>query len=272
MRRRLSLDHLTVTDATPAALAGIAAATGCAGICPFLHSMAVLPAMPDYDLVHDRVLMEETRRAIADAGVTVDMVYPFTLTSRVKAADFEPLLDAAAALGAPLANLLCYDHDRARSIDNLAELAELASTFGVTLAIEFYPPSQIDTLAAALALAAAVRGRNVGVTVDLLHLARSNEWPACRSLLGDRAIRIAQVCDGPASLPAERLEWEAARERVLPGQGDFDVGKFVAALDPLLPVSVEVPQQMAIDLGASALERARGAVAATRHAIGEIDG
>ena len=49
--RRLSLDHITVTDTTPWQLAQIAAEVGCQGICPFLHSMEVLPAMPAYDLV-----------------------------------------------------------------------------------------------------------------------------------------------------------------------------------------------------------------------------
>lgn len=270
--RRFALDHLTVTDTTPARLAEIAAMTGCSGMCLFLRSMPVLPAMPEFDLVRDRGLLSETKRTIAAAGLTVDMVYPFTISGRTSVTDFEPLLDVAAALGASLANVLCYDRDRARAHDNLEDLAALAATFGVRLAIEFYPPSAIGSLAAALEVVEAIEGGNIGVTLDLLHLVRSGEWPGCDGLLQNPAILIAQLCDGPMTMPAERLDWEAGLQRALPGEGDFDVDRFVAALRRSLPISIEVPQQLAIDRGIDALERACAAVAATRRAVGGIDG
>lgn len=267
-KRSLSLDHITVTDTTPWQLVELAAATGCSGICPFLHSMAVLPAMPSYDLVRDPVARRTTREALAATGITVDLIYPFTMAGRTVVADFAPALEAGAELGAPLANILCYDREPARRMEKLAELAELAASFGIGLGIEFYPPSQIRTLAQTLAEIARIGRTDIGVTLDLLHIMRGGDVDASIKLLSDPAIRIAQIADGPADMAAERLEWEAGLQRLLPGEGTFDISAFVATLDPQVRLSVEAPQQSALDAGISALDRARAAVDAMRASIG----
>lgn len=266
-KRSLSLDHITVTDTTPWQLVELAAATGCSGICPFLHSMAVLPAMPEYDLVRDPVARRTTREALAANAMTVDLIYPFTMAGRTVVADFAPALEAGADLGAPLANILCYDRDPARRADNLAALAELAASFGIGLAIEFYPPSQIRTLAEALAEIARIGRADIGVTPDLLHIMRGGDVPASMALLSHPSIRIAQIADGPAHMAADRVEWEAGIQRLLPGEGTFDIPAFVAALDPELPLSVEAPRQSALDAGLSALDRASAAVNAIRASL-----
>ena len=269
-KRRLSLDHITVTDTTPWQLAELAAATGCSGICPFLHSMAVLPAMPSYDLIRDPVARRTTREALTATGVTVDLLYPFTMAGRTVAADFAPALEAGAELGAPLANVLCYDREPARRAEKLAELAQLAASFGIGLAIEFYSPSQIRTLAQTIAEIERIGGSDIGVTLDLLHIMRGGDVDASIKLLSHPSIRIAQISDGPADMTADRIEWEAGLERLLPGQGTFDIPAFVAALDPLVPLSVEAPRQSALDAGISALDRARGAVEAMRASLDTI--
>ncbi|WP_237751528.1 sugar phosphate isomerase/epimerase [Sphingobium sp. DC-2] len=266
-RPRLSLDHITVTDTTPARLAELAAATGCSGICPFLHSMAVLPAMPEYDLIRDPAARRATRDALAANGVTVDLIYPFTMAGRTVVADFAPALEAAAELGAPLANVLCYDRDPARRTDKLIELAELAASFGIGLAIEFYPPSQVRTLAETLAEIDRTGRADIGVTADLLHIVRGGELEQSMALLSDPRVRLGQIADGPAGMPADRIEWEAGIQRLLPGEGAFDIAAFAAALAPGIPLSVEVPQQSALDAGMSSLERARAAVDAALGAL-----
>lgn len=261
---RLSLDHITVTDTTPSQLAELAAATGCTGICPFLHSMEVLPRMPEYNLVTDAAARRATRETLAATGMTVDLAYPFTMAGRSVVADFEPALAAAADLGAPFANVLCYDRDPARRIEKLAELAELAGGYGIGLAIEFYPPSQVRTLAETFATLDALGRPDAGVTLDLLHVMRGGEAAASMALLSDPRIRIAQVSDGPAEMAADRIEWEAGIQRLLPGEGVFDIPAFLAAIRPDVPVSVEVPQEAAIAAGVPSIERARNAVEATR--------
>jgi sugar phosphate isomerase/epimerase len=267
--RRLSLDHITVTDTTPWQLAEIAAETGCAGICPFLHSMEVLPAMPTYDLVRDAQALRRTCDALTATGVKVDLLYPFTMAGRTNPADFVPALEAGAALGAPLANILCYDRDPNRRTEKLIELAEIAAGFGIALAIEFYPPSQVRTLTQALVEIERTGRADIGITVDLLHIMRGGDIDASMALLAHPGVAIAQLSDGPETIDPLEIEWEAGLQRLLPGRGGFDIPSFIAALDPATPLSVEVPQQQAIDGGATALERAREAVNATRGLIRE---
>ncbi|MBN8848089.1 MULTISPECIES: TIM barrel protein [unclassified Sphingomonas] len=269
--RPLSLDHITVVDATPSQLANLAGETGCAGMCLFLHPMAVLPAMPDFALIGDTPERRATRDAMRTGRVTLDLVYPFTLAGRTDVAAFEPALETAAWLGGRLANVLCYDREPARRVEKLAALAELAGGYGIALAVEFYPPSQVGSLLEALALVEAAGRADIGVTLDLLHLQRAGEMPGALPLLADPRIRIAQVSDGPLAIAADRIEWEAGNERQLPGDGVFDIAGFVAALAPDCPVSVEVPRQSALDAGRSMLDRARRAVETTRAVLGEAE-
>jgi sugar phosphate isomerase/epimerase len=265
--RRLSLDHLTITDTTPSQLADLAAATGCAGMCLFLHPMAVLPAMPDFALIGDTPERRATREAMRAGGVALDLVYPFTLAGRTVVAEFEPALETAAWLGGRLANVLCYDRDPGRRIERLAEFGELAGGYGIDLAIEFYPPSQVRSLAEALTTIDAAGGRGIGVTLDLLHVMRGDAAGASMAMLSDPRIRIAQLADGPASIAPDRIEWEAGIQRLLPGDGTFPIAPFAAALAPHVPVSVEVPQQSAIEAGVPPLERAHAAVDAARRLL-----
>ena len=262
--RRLSLDHITVTDTTPWQLAQIAAETGCAGICPFLHSMEVLPAMPPHDLVRDPAALRTMRDTLAATGVSVDLIYPFTMAGRTNPADFAPALETGAQLGAPLANVLCYDRDPARRADRLSELAELAASFGIGLAIEFYPPSQIQTLAQAIAQIDSIGRSDIGVTLDLLHIMRGPEPEASLALLAHPAIAIAQLSDGPPAIDPATLEHEAGIQRLLPGQGSFNIPAFLNALNPSTPLSVETPQQNAINAGQSPRQRAQQAINAVR--------
>lgn len=264
MGRRLSLDHITVTDAGPVELVELAARSGCSGVCPFLHSMAVLPAMPEYDLVRDASLRRAMRSALGASGLQVDLIYPFTLSGRSEVRDFAPFLEAGADLGAILANVLCYDRDAQRRRDKLAGLAELAGSFGIGLAIEFYPPSQVRTLTQALTEIDTVARSDIGVTADALHVMRGGEVRESLERLSDPRVRIAQLSDGPTTIVPERIEWEAGIQRMLPGQGDFDLTAFLSALAPGLPVSVEAPQQAAIEAGVPKLERVRRAVSALR--------
>lgn len=262
---RLSLDHLTVVDLVPEELALVAAETGCAGICLFLQSMAVLPRMPPFDLIADPAARRRTRARCRDIGIAVDLVYPFTLGARSVPADFLAGFEAAAELGAESVNALLYDRDPGRRADVFAAFCEKADGFGLRVAVEFYPPSQVASLQAAHDLVEGVgRPGRVGITLDLLHLMRSGGVVADIAGLPPASILVAQLCDGPAAVAPDALVLEAAAQRCLPGQGVFDVPGFVAALPGGARVSVEVPREDALADGVSPLARAAAAVAATR--------
>lgn len=270
MTHRLALDHITVVDADPLDLVDAAQAAGCEGLCLFMEPMAVLPDMPHFDLSGSAPARAAFKARIADAGVSLDLAYPFTLTGRSIIAEFRPALDLAADLGTPLVNLLIYDRDEARRADNFAAFCDLADAAGLGVALEFYPVSQIKSLAEALALIEAVgRPGRVGANVDLLHLMRSGGTIAELAAAPAGAILFAQIADGPLDCAEESLEVEASSRRWLAGEGVFDVAGFVRALPPDCPISVEIPQDTALRAGLSRAERARRAVDSVRAVLAD---
>lgn len=264
---RLSLDHLTVTDTTPAQLAQAAHAAGCAGMCLFLHPMAELPLMPPFDIVGDRAARAEVRAVMDDLGVVLDLAYPFSLGGRTDLAAFAPAMECAAELGAGLLNVLVYDRDAVRRADMFGRFCNMAARFGHRVAVEFYPQSQVPSLTAALELVGQVgRPGAVGVNADLLHLMRSGGTIADLAAAPAGSVLFAQVADGPMVAPADR-DLEASSERLLCGEGAFDVAGFVAALPSDCPVSVEIPRDHAVGVVARK-ERARLAVESVRRVVG----
>lgn len=269
--RGLALDHLTVADAGPAELVAIAHAVGCPAICLFLGSMAVLPQMPAFDLCGNVQARRELKARMADAGVGLDLAYPFTLAGRTTIESLRPALDSAAALGARMVNVLAYDRDPGRRIETFAGFCDSAREYGLSVVVEFFPSSQVRTLGEALALVAAIgRPGEVGVNVDLLHLMRSGGTIEEVAAAPPGSILYAQMCDGPAAVDPACRDHEASSQRLLGGEGVFDCAGFAAALPAGCPISVELPQGDALAAGVPALERARRAVSSISAAIAGI--
>jgi sugar phosphate isomerase/epimerase len=260
-RHFLALDHLTVADTTPVALVETAHATGCRAICLFMQPMDVLPRMPQFDLYGDVRAQRDLRSRMEALGIGLDLAYPFTLAGRTDIDGFIPVLDCAATLGARAVNVLAYDREPARRVEKFGAFCELARARGLSVAVEFYPLSQARNLAEAIALTAAIgRPGEVGVNVDLLHLVRSGGTLAELADAPAGSILYAQQCDGPASYDRARWDFEASSQRLLAGQGVFDLAGFAAALPADCPVSVELPQDDALAAGVPVLDRARRAV------------
>ncbi len=264
---RLALDHITAVDCAPIELARVGRAHGCDAICLFLEPMAVLPLMPAFDIVRDRRQRSALRSCMDDLGIALDVAYPFTLAGRTRVEDFSAAMECAAELGAGLLNVLVYDRDPARRLDTFGQFCDLADGFGHRVGVEFYPPSQIASLAAALELAGTVaRPGHVGVNVDLLHLMRSGGTLAELATAPAGAVLYGQISDGPAEPPRD-LEHEASAARLLPGAGAFDLRGFVAALPEGCPISVEVPRDAAVQSGEPAETRVSRAVEGLRRAL-----
>ena len=270
MSLRLALDHITVVDAAPLDLVDAAQGAGCAGLCLFMEPMAVLPDMPHFDLYGSPAARADLKARMSDAGISLDLAYPFTLTGRSTISDFRPALDVAAELGAPLVNLLIYDRDETRRAENFAAFADLAEAAGLGVALEFYPVSHIRSLAEALALVTPLgRPGRVGVNVDLLHLMRSGGSLAELAAAPADSILFAQIADGPLTCVEESLDVEASSRRLLAGEGVFDVAGFVRALPEGCPISVEIPQEQALRAGLSRADRARRAVDSVRAVLAD---
>jgi sugar phosphate isomerase/epimerase len=264
---RLALDHITAVDTTPAELARVARAAGCDGMCLFLHPMDVLPLMPRFELLADKAARRDLKRAMDDLGVALDVAYPFTLAGRTDIAAFVPAMECAAELEAGLLNVLLYDRDPARRVDTFGRFCEMAAGFGHKVGVEFYPPSQVPSLHTALELVRAIdRPGMVGINADLLHLMRSGGTIAeLAAAAAEGAILYGQVADGPALAP-ESLDREASSERLLCGEGAFDIAGFVRALPPGCGISIEIPRNHAVG-PEDAEMRARRAVEGLRRVL-----
>lgn len=257
----LALDHITVVDTTPIELAAVAAQTGCDGVCIFLHAMPdALPRLPEYNLITDASARRETKKVCADLGVAIDLAYPFTLASRTIIADFLPALEASAELGVPAVNALLYDRDPVRRLERFGAFCDLAKGFGLEVVVEFYPPSQIRSLADAMALLREAGRPNAGINLDLLHHIRSGGSVEDLAQAGQAAFRFVQLSDGPASVAEDKLVWEAGMQRLLPGAGQLPLPAMMAIMPRKARMTVEVPQEEQIVAGLPPLERARRAV------------
>ena len=131
------------------------------------------------------------------------------------------------------------------------------------MVVEFYPPSRIADLPAALELVRAVgRAGEVGVNVDLLHLMRSGGSPADLARAPAGSVLFAQLADGPIVAPDDPAV-EASSRRLLPGEGEFDCAGFVRALPAECPLAIEAPRDADVP-HIPAATRAERAVAAMR--------
>ncbi|MEO0031054.1 MAG: hypothetical protein RIS94_812 [Pseudomonadota bacterium] len=265
--QRLALDHITAVDSDPTTLARAARKVGCDAICLFMEPMEVLPLMPRFDIYADVRARRDLRREMDDLGVSLDVAYPFTLAGRTRVDDFNVAMECAADLGALLLNVLVYDRDPVRRVDTFGAFCDLAARFGHKVGVEFYPPSQVGSLAAALDLVGAIGspGR-VGVNVDLLHLMRAGETLDDLQTAPVGSVLYGQLADGPAMAPAD-LDLEASSNRMLAGKGVFDLGGFVRALPAGCPISVEIPRNDAVNAGVPRDQRVALAVEGVRRAI-----
>lgn len=267
--QKLALDHMTAVDATPIELAEEAAAAGCSGICLFMQPMDVLPLMPKFDLYDDPAARRALRRRMDDLGIVLELAYPFTLAGRTALAAFAPALACAAELEARLVNVLVYDRDPSRRNDRFAEFCSMAADYGLRVALEFYPVSQVCSLAEALNMVGAIdRPGEVGINVDLLHLMRSGGRLAELAAAPEGTILFGQFADGPATRPEVEWDFEASSDRLRAGDGAFNLADFARALPPGCPVSVEIPRNAEVLAGVPRGERTRLAMEGVRAALG----
>lgn len=228
--------------------------------------MSVLPRMPLYQLEAGSAELERTRRTLADTGLGVDLVYPFTLSSRSQAGDFAPALEVAASIGARFANLLVYERDSMRRVDQAAAFGALSRSFGIQALVEFFPASRVRTLEEAASLCREAEG--VGLNIDLLHLVRSGGRVEDLETIDPRLIRYAQFADGPVDCLPDQRDFEAASQRMLAGHGALDLEGFARRLPAHASLSVEIPRDDAISAGVSDIERARQALDGVQAIIG----
>ncbi len=243
--RPLSLSYYTVPELDALECVSVAAGAGFRFVG--LRLLGGAPGGSEMPLMTDAGLRRRMRDTLREHGVEALDANTIRLVADSHPADFLPMLDVAAELGARHVLTTCDDADNARRVERLALLAGHAGERGLTLDIEFVPWQATRDLAAAAALVREVDHPALGIAVDALHLYRSGSDPALLAELPGAWFRYLQLCDAPARAAAptrEELVEEAVRERLAPGDGDIDLAAILAALPTDLPIALEVPQAM----------------------------
>jgi 2-keto-myo-inositol isomerase len=146
---------------------------------------------------------------------------------------FKRRLDLCQRLGVPTLVLVADFAQAAdpaalqRAVVSLAQAAQWAAGFGVTLALEFRGS---DTFCAcldtAVSLVEACREPNVGVCLDVFHYYKGPSKLEDLDRLTAANLAHVQVCD-VAGVPRELM---TDADRVFPGEGDFRLGPVVSRL------------------------------------------
>ncbi|WP_233836183.1 sugar phosphate isomerase/epimerase family protein [Paraburkholderia sp. ZP32-5] len=268
--RALSLSALTVLELSPPRMVECAAQAG------YDHVGLRLVPATDHEVRHDIVgptaLKRETLACLRDTGIDVLDVEILRLKPDTDVRAWQPVLDAAAEFGARFVLVAGNDPDEARSAGRLAQLCELAEPLGLTASLEPMPWTDVkDVMQGARIVKAAAR-RNAGLIVDPIHFDRAGTSTDTLRALPREYFGYVQFCDAPAERPTDldTLLYQARCERMIPGEGGFDLAGILRALPDHLPISIEVPMQQWAQT-APALERARRLRDATLGVLRRID-
>jgi sugar phosphate isomerase/epimerase len=239
MPHTLCLAHLTLIELAPPQMVAAAADAGFTQV-----SLRLAPATPSerqHPMIGGTAMMRETLACLRDRGVAVHDVELASLSAGTDPGTFEPLVAAAAELGAHQLLVAGDDADEARLAGRLRELAELGGRYGVRMGLEFMPWRGIRTLASALRV---VQQAGIGgVVVDAIHLARSGGSPAEIATIPQPHWGWFQICDAPAERPLheEELLFQARQARLPPGRGGLDLVGMLRAIPSNSVVSIETP-------------------------------
>lgn len=232
----------------------------------------------------------DLRLLFADAGLQIaeiDGVWDWTPHAPTIPAGVDPFLDhderdlleIGEALGARSVNAVDVfggDWTLDDAAESFAGLCDRANEHGLLVHLEALPFSRIPTVTDALFVVRQADRPNGGVLVDAWHLFRSHPsaGAALDAIAHLDAARVfaVQMGDGPAA-PEPDLMTAALHDRCLPGDGDFELGSLVQALDAIgsnAPLGIEVfsdalqarPANEVADLAMASLRRVAGGGAA----------
>lgn len=157
----------------------------------------------------------------------------------------ERVIETAARIGAPsvtIVEMMGMTPSIDEAAEAFAQVCDIAARHGLKAHIEFLPFGGIPDLASAWAIVQAAGRPNGGLTLDSWHFFRSgSSFDLLAAIPGDR-IHTVQINDAPAQA-SQDLMHETMNGRLLPGEGSFDLVRFLRTLDATgctAPVSVEI--------------------------------
>jgi sugar phosphate isomerase/epimerase len=263
---RLSLAQLTAIGLTAPEIIYLAGDIGCEGVALNPGLINIDLGGPISRLDNDPAMRRATAQALADTGVTIDLMDAVGLTPDFSLAANATQLDIFGELGATQFNVAVMDPELARVKDNLAAVCELAGKIGMTPMMEFFALGGcVPSLKEAMKLINSGKYPNLKLLIDTLHLARAGETPADLAAIDPALIGAAQICDGAVAYPGfDAYLYEAIFERGIPGEGELPLVEFLQVIPADIIVSPEVPLKSLRDAGVPIEECARRAIEGTR--------
>lgn len=239
----LGLAQLSLLDVAAPQLIRLAAEVGFDFIGARVR--AVTPNEPVYDFHPGSELLTETLAAINETGVTVGDIEFLLVDGSDQRAAWLAMLEAGQALGATTMTVAASLEDEAQLTDLLGQMTEDGRQFGVTPTLEPISYQAVNTLPQAARIA---RAAGCQLVADTLHLSRV-ETPAAQLTDYAEQISMLQLCDGPATAPTDRdgLVLESRSQREVPGEGEFGLAHYVAAMPAVTPLSVEAPADATVE-------------------------
>jgi sugar phosphate isomerase/epimerase len=152
-----------------------------------------------------------------------------------------------------------------------AALCDRASEHGLLVHLEWLAWSRIADLATALEVVTQADRPNGGLNIDTWHCARTGTSAADLLAVPGGLVLAIQVNDGPSEAEENLIE-ATLHDRLLPGEGEFDLQGYLRSLRTIgadAPIGVEVSSDELHALGAT--EAARRAAEATRSLLAGIE-
>lgn len=241
--KKYSLAHLTILGCPPPELIYIAARAGYDYVS--LRPIALgLPNEPKYLLAEDKILMKQTKDALAHTGLKLHDVELARVVKEVEPKTYLPAMEVAAELGGKSLLSSAWVDDYNYIVDFYAELCDLAKPFGLTVDFEFVTWSAIKTLKDAMRMLRDAKRDNCGIMVDTLHFSRSRVRLEELDEIPREWIHFVHICDGPSEIPdindKEALIHTGRDARLYVGEGGIDIAAIVNRL-PNVPCSIELP-------------------------------
>ena len=181
--------------------------------------------------------------------------------------DLFAIADAVGARSLNAVDVFGGDWGLDEAAEAFAGLCDRAAEHGLVVHLEPLPWSKIPDAATAWDVVGGAGRANGGITVDAWHFFRAGgDHQALRAIPGEHVLGV-QLDDGPAAPEANLIE-ATLHERLLPGDGEFDLPALIGTLRDIgcqAPIGVEVFSDELHQLAPA--EAARRAGAATRRLL-----
>ena len=269
---RLGIEMLTLLGMNPVDHVRLTAELGCVSISTGLTGLPMsMFGITDYapyamwSLESDASLRRDLKAALSDNGVHIGLGEGFRVRDDGDVRDRGAGLDIMAELGALRINAVSMEHDLARSNDQLAHLADMVIERDMLFTVEFAPPNTINSLESALAVIDHIGKGRCRLLIDSMHFFRSGGTVEKLEALDSDLIGYAQISDAPMLSDGRTYMEEAMFDRLAPGDGEFPLREWIAALPTEIEIGLEVPRLVDLRGGMNPRDHAARLVKAARN-------